>query len=131
MITQLPNNHIGVQVPENQGNDFEIIRDQDNYDQQQLKYPSDKYNGLQNYSWVNLPPGKYSIVGLAIDLTEEDWRGIVEHRYEYGNSKSKGVLITKDYVNGYSFDTFKKAGYSLLESKGLAKETTLILKQVL
>ena len=30
---------IAVTVPENQGDDFEIIRDQDNYDQQQLKIP--------------------------------------------------------------------------------------------
>ena len=54
---------LALRIPKQECDDFEIIRDQDNYDQKQLKYPSDTFQGLQNYSWINLPEGNWEIVG--------------------------------------------------------------------
>lgn len=65
-MTELLPGIIGIEV-EATGDDIEVIRDQDNYDQQQLKFPSDKYHGLQNYSWVNLPAGSWKYLFLSFN----------------------------------------------------------------
>jgi hypothetical protein len=117
-MTQLPNNHIGVQVPE--GSDKFVLVASTFYS------PSFLY--LQGFDkTIDLPPGKYSIVGLAIDLTEEDWYNIVEK----GDSQHVDLFTHYNSVPEMWLFTATESGYSLLESKGLKKETTLILKQQL
>ena len=83
----------------------------------------------KGHRYISLPPGSWLIVGMSGQLGEEEAKGIVDHRYEYGNSKSKGVLITKDYVGGLSFATATESLASLIESMGMKNNCTLILKK--
>lgn len=74
---------------------------------------------------IVLPKGNYSIIGLAKDLTEEQWKGIVESKKTFGYRKH-------DAVNGEYQWTARalQSGHSLLKANNLNPNTTLILKQV-
>lgn len=88
--------------------------------------------------YYDLPPGQWQIVGLGNQLTEEQWKGIVEW-YEDSNDSSYDPQynettyfnVFKDYVTGDEgeVDTATESGLSLLTSKGLKPENTLILKK--
>lgn len=49
---------------------YDVIHDQDNYDNHQLQYPSHEFRGMQNYSCIDLPYN-CEIISLLKDITEE------------------------------------------------------------
>lgn len=75
-----------------------------------------------------LAKGSYSIIGLASELTEWDWEGIVE-----GNNGGQNDTMWYDYTQPktcffcFTKTTATESGLSLLSSLGLNKETTLII----
>lgn len=88
--------------------------------------------------YYDLPPGQWQILGLGNQLTEEQWKGIVGISHEnvkidwdvveewvYGN-------IYKDYeLKDSLYYTATESGLSLLTSKGLKPQNTLILKKAI
>lgn len=100
------NNYLLVEVPEGYWCFHE------NSDGDIEAYPEDGGGGVKPIGWVlykcDMPPGKYQIIGLAKDLTEEQWRLIIK--------------------NGYT--NFTASGQSLLKSHSLKEENTLILKVI-
>lgn len=76
----------------------------------------------------NLPPGNYSIVGKGNELKWSDWVGIVEK--ENDESESLNCWWYKDYEkNEIMTKNAVKSGLSLIRSKGLSPEITLIIKK--
>lgn len=73
-----------------------------------------------------LPPGSYTLVGLGSELTEEQWKEIIEDTWESGDFIGWSF---RDYSDKHStFDTATESGLSLLKSKSLSPNTTVILK---
>lgn len=77
-----------------------------------------------------LPEGPWKILGLGKDLTEEQWREVVEtvsgwSKVIYYNYSASG----RDYRDTVeaAFDNTTESGLSLLRSKGLQGDNTLIL----
>ena len=77
-ITLPSGEYLIVDVPEGQSNDFEIMRHPYNYELKQFKFPSDTYRGLQNYNWVDLPPGDWQLLGRESQITEDVAAQIVD-----------------------------------------------------
>lgn len=87
-------------LPNEDSEDFEIIRNQDNYDQSQLKLPSDKFRGLQNYSCIDLPEGNWQIVG-PIKREGDSWEfGFDPDPYVKSWIIMDRIGPTKCYENG-------------------------------
>lgn len=82
---------------------------------------------INGYSYEEVPSG------TGKKLSEDEWKGIVEHHYEYGGSKSRGILIAKDYISGRALFTATESGLSLLKSLNLLDKyergEILILKE--
>lgn len=77
---------------------------------------------------IEIPPGQYSIVGIAKDLTEEQWKGIVE---QYGDGYEH-YMSDDQYEKSDRIDLLATAtlsGLSLLSSNGFEKDTCLILRK--
>lgn len=80
------------------------------------------------YDLIELPPGSWSILGKGNELTEEQWNGIVEQIVVMsGDDLIDGFKDYCDPVHGYVSPI--PSGLSLLKSKGLNPETTLILQK--
>lgn len=117
-MTALPNNHFAVQVPE--GATQIIISPTHSTIQWKEK-------GFENKPYWDikiLPPGSYTIVGLADSITEEQAGEIVEQiKDEYG-------FAWVDYKHRYNVhNTALESFRSLLSSLSLPPETTLIIKK--
>lgn len=83
------------------------------------------YNGYLKY--IQIDGGNYQIIGLAKDLSEDQWKEIAEEMY-------LGERPTGKYENyGFGlpkFETATESGHSLLKSHSLEPSTTLILKKL-
>lgn len=78
---------------------------------------------------IELPPGSYSIVGLANELTEEQWEPIVGKPHSYVH-KRKRYYNHFDFVAGiFDAKTYTESGYSLLSHLGLGKQVLIIKKE--
>ena len=102
--------------------DYEIIRDQDNFHQMQLQYPSDQYRGLQNYDWINLPEGEWKDLGFAKDLTEEQLEMIVDDFPSYRWQFRQSISRYKNYLDLPPFESTKESFKSLMESLNCFEE---------
>lgn len=127
MITQLTQNRIGVQVPEGTG-EF-TLRGTKHCDNGSISW-YDRFT--KNESLTLIPPGNWKILGLGKDLSEDQWREVVKgwsDKVAYHGSTGSGRTEYLNYVTGmYEFDENACAsGLSLLRSKGLQAENTLIL----
>lgn len=77
---------------------------------------------------IKLPAGHtYTLIGLAKDLTSDDWKNIVERFHPGGFGRSGEEW--KDYNGSVLWKTALASGLSLLRSQGMDIETTVILKQ--
>lgn len=91
--------------------------------------------GTDNYDILRetLPEGNYSIVGMPLQLTEEQWKGIVETFWnpillEHGKFIDYSHKTTKIYTRfDPLFDKATESGLSLIKSIGKEPETTLII----
>lgn len=92
-----------------------------------------KYGGVH---WIGmLPPGSYSILGKGNEITEDQWKGVVDKDERTVTNGTRDTLISgfKDYERhgGSSIFMVKRtateSGISLLKSKGLNPKTTFIL----
>lgn len=80
-------------------------------------------NGEYYYDDQKPLEGKWKILGKSSELTEDQWREVVEKIMPFGR-----VERWKDYEFTESgFYTAIESGQSLLKSKNLEPETTLIL----
>lgn len=134
-ITQLNERSIVVEVPEGTKN-YHVWAG----DKPQLGYEYITKNLIEkefgdSTKYISLPPGSYSILGRPEEITEVQWRGIVER----DNRKTSNGLIEmevsgfKDYerFGGSSLfqvkSTATESGLSLLKSKGLQDKSIIIL----
>ena len=75
---------------------------------------------------VDLPPGNYTIIGKGDELRNIDWESIVDFRMTEPDGR---FILWKNYGNTETwFGIAKDSGYSLLKSKNLSPETTLIIQ---
>lgn len=110
-ITVLNEKAIAVNIPEYQ---FHLLGSRLFY-----KEPMDRH-----FEHVVLPSGQWSLLGRPKEITEEQWKGIVDTYPDDGC----GGFAYMDYtscVNG--FETAKESGLDLLKSKGLNPESIIIL----
>lgn len=118
---------IGVVVPDD-ANSFGIDHTGDifyEYDVVANENMRTGWIGLQS-----LPPGQWQILGLGHQLTEEQWKGIVERQRGQGlywHYNIRGSSLGQ--YGAFLLDTATKSGLSLLKSKSLDPSTTLILKR--
>ena len=88
------------------------------------------HRGEEFVESISLSQGQWSIVGLAKDLTEEQWKGILP---QVRGGFAGHIAGYKDYNdNGLSMDkaplkTATESGLSLLASNGKKPSTTLII----
>lgn len=104
----------------------------------QIRYTTMPSPGRFKQYVVNIPPGMWSILSLAKDLREEQWGGIVEWYTDSHDSSYDPMYnvttyfdVFKDYVTGDEGElaTATQSGHSLLVSKNLDLNTTLIIKK--
>lgn len=80
---------------------------------------------------VELPPGSYTIVGLSSKLSEDEWGDIIPEitadgtQFYYPDFGGRQTMMAVDLKR-----TATESGLSLLKSKGMKWETTLILKKL-
>lgn len=119
-IVELLDGVIGVVVPED-ANNFEVY-DNNVIGGKCLMYLRGNPDYACEYS-TNFPEGQWQILGLGNQLTEEQWEGVVD-------SKMEGRELWKSYETSYTaFHNATESGLSLLKSKGLKPQNTLILKR--
>lgn len=124
-MTPLPNNYFAVQVPEDATC---IIPNWGKRPRVQYQYwTGESRRGKIKRFNIFLPPGSYTIVGLAKDLTEEQageivewWDGTETYR-SYTYTPSAGETF-------WPYSTALESFRSLLSSLSLQPETTLIIK---
>lgn len=90
----------------------------------------------ERLAWIQIPSNNTcTLIGKADQLTEDQWKGIVEILYE-------NVRIEYDVLEGYIYGNIykdyaqieqlnyeaKESGLSLLKAHGFEIDTTLILK---
>lgn len=110
--------YIGIEVPEG-ASDFAIS------ERNKIWYSTGVLvSSLKQYAFKKIPEGKYSIIGLATDLTEEQAKPLVDmikdnngnHFYDY-------------YQDRYAFNISPlESLFSRLTSLGLPKNTLIIKK---
>lgn len=114
-IITLPNDHFAVQVESDAKsfviNDTNLLIYEHSFDR----------IGLGTDEFKQLPPGSYTIVGLASGISNDDKHMIVESM----------DLFYRDYSIGGKFDvlTVSRSFDSLLACLSLEASTTVILKQ--
>lgn len=83
---------------------------------------------LANPFFIGLPPGQWQIIGKANELSEQQWKAVVDYQLHPFSTKVYGYT----YKNQESYSPFKKAklaGHSLIKSHSMNPDTTLILKR--
>lgn len=121
MITQLTERAIAIKVPE--GSEMYTI-----HENKLLLLFSGGQSARKK--WCDLPPGQWQILGIASELTEEDWKKVVELVGGWSNVIYYDYNTTaRDYrdIVEAAFKTATQSGQSLLASKNLPMESTLIL----
>lgn len=82
---------------------------------------------------VSLPPGSWQLIGLASEITEEQWREIVDW-YGVGDGSvdeaGVGDIFWCYDESDFCFDTAIKSGKSLLKYHNLNGNQTVILKLI-
>ncbi len=83
------------------------------------------YMGLENIGqMIKLPSGSWQLLGLAKDLTPNQWNDIVE------KIKLPLLVMYKNYERKSNMlHSPVQSGFSLLSKHNLKPETTVILKQ--
>jgi len=84
------------------------------------------------------PSGSWSLIGLASELKEEDWKGIVEgvERFVSNGRFQTKIIGFKDYERFEGSSVFKnkstatESALSLLASHNLNPSTTVIIKNL-
>lgn len=90
-----------------------------------LMHYRDKASDIVTATSVNIPEGNWEIVGMAGEMSEEQ-KVVVEYVYD-----RRGWDEYKDYEGrGLHFRRSISSFLSLLRSRSLKPETTLILKKV-
>lgn len=85
------------------------------------KYGEDYYPGEAEE--IQLPPGKWQLIGLASTLSDEQWEPIVDWINKWDG--------WKDYSGEPgAFDNPTDSGLSLIASKNLTAQNCLILKKL-
>lgn len=90
------------------------------------------HDGKLWFDGLILPKGNYQIVGLAKDLTEEQWEEIVERDGFYYIERDVVKSCWKDYrTNDENLVQFSatESGHSLVKSHGFQNNNCLILKR--
>lgn len=137
-IVNLPKNHLAVKVSKSY-NEFFIHTQPDGI--QGISFFLSNNRGLHD---IILPPGQYEIVGKGDQLTEEQWKGIVEvvdydippsagndFRGDWRSAYRDYVSLVETGCSEYPFvKTAIESGLSLLSSLSLKPEQSLIIKQV-
>lgn len=119
MITQLTENSIGVQVPEGSHGFM--------FSTEQLWLCAKPKQTWRRF-FCELPEGNWKILGLGKDLTEDQWKEVVEQQ-SGGLGRFKDYELTGSLADHGTYILYSalKSGLSLLRSKGLQGENTLIL----
>lgn len=114
-IKILIGNYFVVNVPED-AHEFEIDGE--------LFYKA-SFLGKQNIMQMKkLPSGQWEIIGKGDILSEEQWKGIVEY---YPTTMTLYRDYSQQVFGDDVFFTAKESGYSLLKSRGMKPENSLIL----
>lgn len=120
MITELTDSCIGVKVAEKIHSPI-ILKNELSY------YTPRALSPIKIYD--DLPLGSWELIGLAKDLTEDQWKGVVEVLNTFVGDNGQRIDVFVDYDNNFECDTAAESGLSLLKSKSLNPGTTLILKR--
>lgn len=112
-ITTLNEKAIAVQIPE------ELRRPMIHYNQLWLC----KKGTTWRRSFCDLPEGPYEILGRPEEITEEQWKGIVERAMPFGRV---GRYMDYEYPDSAFYEA-KTSGLSLLKSKSLEGASIIIL----
>lgn len=133
-ITQLTEDCIAVVVPQD-ASDFKThySTHHTNDDVEKLVFSSEIQDPLKcGGDMLHLPAGQWEILGKGDSLTEEQWVWVATQvvgwsSVIYHNHTASG----RDYrdIVEAAFSTATESGLSLLKSKGLKPENTLILKR--
>lgn len=112
--------YIGIEVPEG-ASDFAIS------ERNKIWYSTGVLvSSLKQYAFKKIPEGKYSIIGLATDLTEDQAQQLVDQPEIHPMTDYKDFT---DYVVSYGNPcSAKKSLFSRLTSLGLPKNTLIIKK---
>lgn len=78
----------------------------------------------KDYFSKRMPTGQWAIVGKASELTEQQWKGIVDRGFYEGNFCGYPSYELKQFFYSYAAES----GQSLIKSHSMKSETTLILK---
>lgn len=124
-ITELNEKAIAVEVPEDADN-FDYFEEKNDLWFELL----DKNCTPIASDFISLQEGRYSILGRPEDLTEEQWKGIVERLNTFVGDNSQHIDVYVDYYKDYECQTATESGLSLLKSKGLNPvEIIILIKQ--
>lgn len=79
--------------------------------------PTKESYGLENTEWQDLPEGNWQHLGKATELTEEDWKGIVDVM----KTKNLYINYNRSIENPevYCYKHAKESGLSLLKANGV------------
>lgn len=136
MIHQLTPSCIAVTVPEDAKDPWMLERP----DPQLAYYLPNKSFGEEGNMWsesIKLPPGNWKILGKGSDLSEEQWKGIVEaftHKMGYfgDSNKAEKIVLYMNYMIErpvpvtFLYCDAKDSGLSLLKSKGLNPDVLIL-----
>lgn len=130
MITQLNKKAIAVTgLPEGMTLlDAEIVTNQSVIPYgKQLRVPDGEYKCFPNHAYIDLPEGNWRILGFAQDLTEGDWKKVLDKPLERNipDGIQYGYMISPMDTEIYNNAT--TCGHVLLKVEGVELLNTLIL----
>ena len=118
-MTHLINDIYGVEVPKG-AERFCFGYDNPNWIYYYLKNSANSFD----HRHIELPSGSYSIIGKGDELDSDKWESIVDYK------KHEDQRFYPDYTSALEFfDNPIQSGHSLLKSKNLKPEPTLIIKK--
>lgn len=98
-----------------------------------ISYPEDGGGGTKCISHqVKLPDGKYIVVGIGNELTDEQWSGIVDMKLEswWSGIEYVSVRTYTDYDDAdNAFMTSPESGLSLIQHHGMKPNCVILKKQ--
>jgi len=112
-----------VDLPEICNNDADVVSGEH---REYLKYHSSDFRGMPNYTFYGLPEGSWQLYGKASELTEEQWRTIVESDYFDGiGTMYANYEIERIFTFGKTKHRATESGSSLLSANGVMLENPL------
>jgi len=106
-----------VDLPEICNNDADVVSGEH---REYLKYHSSDFRGMPNYTFYGLPEGSWQLYGKASELTEEQWRTIVESDYFDGiGTMYANYEIERIFTFGKTKHRATESGSSLLSANGV------------